>query len=135
MRNNICATLCAFIFVLCSSGAFADSAVENYAKAHLHLLRAQALQLQSAITMSKDPSITAEQKFDLIGQPAFAATDESLKQFGFTVKTYYQFEQMRKADIENWLLDHIAVASDIDLAQFEYDLLIAEYEELSQSSN
>jgi hypothetical protein len=112
-----------FTFLLISTSLSANDAhIVRFMDAQTTMLQAQIDQLKSAIALTQT-GISKTEQYEKIGKPSFAATDNALRQAGFSVKSYYRFKERYQQPISDWLSQHAAKASEIEQLQRTRDNL------------
>jgi len=122
------------LLLIAFSASANETALESYIHAHQQMLKVQVVQLHSSISLLTSASLTDKDTFERIGQASFAAIDQTLKQAGFSVKTYYEFKANNEDAIRQWLSNHSVQAILIDSLQAEHDQLMKEYDQVIQAT-
>lgn len=114
-----------------ASLAFAadDVAVQRYVNAHITMLQAQVTQLNFSVNLLNTESLSDQDKFERIGEPAFVAIDNALAGAGYTVQTFYQFDAENNDAITTWLINNSVEANLIKSLKIERDGLMGDYEQ------
>jgi len=120
--KNINIIIIAVLLLNASSLSANEALVARFIKAQTRMLQTQIEQLNSAISLTQT-GISATDKYEKIGKPSFAATDRTLSQAGFSVKSYYRFKDDHKIAIAKWLSMHASKASQIEQLQTKRDNL------------
>ncbi|MCW8194180.1 hypothetical protein F6455_05230 [Proteobacteria bacterium 005FR1] len=112
-----------------------ETEVGNFVAARTALLEVQVQNLRTAVDFMQQGSLSDQDAYELVGSPGFAAMDESLASYGFTVQTFYEYEMEQEADIAQWLADHPDSASRIIQLEGERDSLASEFERLGNAAS
>lgn len=110
-----------------------QSAIAHFVNAKISVMNARATGLNQAVNLMMSGSLTDQEKFELIGQPGFKAVDDSLKQSGFTIKTFYEFAAQHEQEITDYLQQNPLQANEINNLSSQLESLAIEYDQLIQA--
>jgi hypothetical protein len=86
-----------------ASDQYPNDMVEKIVQARIAVLHEERVQLDSAIVITESGSLSAAEKYELIAQGAFRATEETLARYGLTVRQLYFLEEKYRDDITDWM--------------------------------
>ena len=114
-----------------SFAADESAAINNVVSARIAMLQTESDQLESAISKLTTMELTENEKFELIAEAGFQATEAALASYGFTLKQLYAFEYKHQAAIAAWMEMHpdqayqiSTLENEIESQQNEFDQVI-----------
>ena len=82
---------------------YPNDMVEKIVQARIAILQEESVQLDSAIVIAGNSALSDAEKYELIAQGAFRATEETLALYGLTVRQLYFLEEKYRDDITDWM--------------------------------
>ncbi len=125
------------IFILLSillsgiSQAAEDADLVNVFNARIAQLQTEVWQIEDAIYKLGNMELSDTQKYELIAEPGFVATNEIVSSYGMTLKQLYSYEATHQQALHVWLQEHPqqedqmnVLAEEIMQLQLQLDQLI-----------
>ncbi len=100
-----------------------DAGIARYVQTEIKLLQNEITQLKKAIQLSHS-SLQKRQYYQQVAELGFAASNKTLAESGFTVKSFYQFQNNHQMQIEQWLNENILPANQLIQLKTQRDNLI-----------
>ena len=107
---------------------YPNDMVEKIVQARIAILQEESVQLDSAIVIAGNSALSDAEKYELIAQGAFRATEETLALYGLTVRQLFFLEDKYRDEIADWLTMHgeqaallAALESEVESLQIVFD--------------
>ena len=107
---------------------YPNDMVEKIVQARIAILQEESVQLDSAIVIAGNSALSDAEKYELIAQGAFRATEETLALYGLTVRQLFFLEEKYRNEISDWLLMHgeqatllAALENEVESLQIVFD--------------
>ena len=107
---------------------YPNDMVEKIVQARIAILQEESVQLDSAIVIAGNSALSDAEKYELIAQGAFRATEETLALYGLTVRQLFFLEEKYRDEIGDWLTLHgeqaallAALESEVESLQIVFD--------------
>ena len=107
---------------------YPNDMIEKIVQARIAILQEESVQLDSAIVIAGNSALSDAEKYELIAQGAFRATEETLALYGLTVRQLFFLEEKYRDEIGDWLTLHgeqaallAALESEVESLQIVFD--------------
>ncbi|MES9905273.1 MAG: hypothetical protein ABW168_21685 [Sedimenticola sp.] len=112
-----------------SFAADENTAISHAVDTRIALLQAESGQLDSAIFKLTTMELTDNEKFELIAEAAFQATEEAVASYGMTIKQLYAFEAKHQTEMTAWLDAHTDQVQQISMLESEIESLQSQFDQ------
>lgn len=112
---------------------YPNDMVEKIVQARIAVLQEERVQLDSAIVIVGNSALSDAEKYELIAQGAFRATEETLALYGLTVRQLFFLEAKYRDEIADWLTMNgeaaamlTALENEVESLQIVFDQVVAD---------